>query len=219
MASSATTHRSPNVPAGSSRPAPTVVSPDVGLPEAVPRLAPLTRRRRPAVWVLGLALVCAGGALAAVMTLAAGGRVAVLSVVRPVAAGEAITSADLGVARVPTDPQLDPIPATERGSVVGQLADVDLRPGTLLTRVGERPYPPDEVARGLGVPVLAALPIDHRAAGVLSDGVERGRWFDQSALIRAARRAAASIHRAATASQDDSGPRTAAATSGRGVAS
>jgi hypothetical protein len=88
-----------------------------------------------------------------------------------------------------------------------------------LAVVGERPYPPEEVAQALGVPVLAVMPIDARAAAVLSDGAERGRWFDQSGLIRAARRAAVTIHRAASASRDDGGPRTAAATSGRGVAS
>jgi hypothetical protein len=133
MASSTSTQRPPNGPIAPPKPSP-AADRGVGLPDVTPRLASLSRRRRPAVWGLGLALVCVGAALAAVMTLAAGGRVAVLSVVRPVAAGEAVTNADLGVARVPTDPQLDPIPAAERQSVVGRLADVDLRQGTLLTR-------------------------------------------------------------------------------------
>jgi hypothetical protein len=86
------------------------------------------------VWGLGIALVCAGGAVSAAVTMAAGNRVPVLSVVRAVNAGEVITAADLGEARVATDPQLDPIPAAERSTVAGQRAGVDLRPGTLLTR-------------------------------------------------------------------------------------
>jgi hypothetical protein len=111
-------------------------NPPPGAPDGrvASRLAPLARRRRPAVWALGLALVCAGAALAAVLTAAAGDRVEVLAVVRPVAVGEAISHGDLGVARVAADPQLDPIPAAQRDSVVGQFADVELRPGTLLTR-------------------------------------------------------------------------------------
>jgi len=103
-------------------------------PMAAPRLAVLPRRRRAAVVGLGVALVCAGAAVSAAVTLAAGDRVAVLSVVRPVTAGSAVAGADLGEARVASDPGLDPIPVAQRDGVVGQLADVDLRPGTLLTR-------------------------------------------------------------------------------------
>jgi len=83
---------------------------------------------------LGLALVATGGAAAAAITMAAGDRAPVLVVVRSVDAGTAVVSADLGVARVAPDPQLEPIPARRRGEVVGQVAGVDLRPGTLLSR-------------------------------------------------------------------------------------
>jgi len=131
MSASTSTRGSPNgtIPAGS-----VTLTPGAPAADGVPRLAHVARRRRPAVWALGLALICAGAALSAVITMAAADRVEVLSVVRPVAVGEVITSADLGVARVAADPQLDPIPASERDTVVGQLAAVDLRPGTLLTR-------------------------------------------------------------------------------------
>jgi hypothetical protein len=101
---------------------------------AAPRLLTPGRRRRPAVWALGVALAAGGGAVAAATTMAAGDRVPVLVVVRPVDAGTTVTAADLGEARVAEDPQLRPIPTSERASVVGQIAGVDLRPGTLLTR-------------------------------------------------------------------------------------
>lgn len=102
---------------------------------AVPEASRLrTRdRRRPAMVGLGLALVMGGGAVAAATTMAAGDRAPVLVVVRSVDAGTAIEGADLGVARVAPDPQLDPIPAGRRGEVVGQVAGVDLLPGTLLS--------------------------------------------------------------------------------------
>jgi hypothetical protein len=74
-----------------------------------------------------------GGAVAAATTLAAGDRSPVLTVVRPVDAGTTISARDLGQARIAADPQLDPIPADQRQRVVGQVAGVDLRPGTLLT--------------------------------------------------------------------------------------
>jgi hypothetical protein len=97
------------------------------------RLAAPGRRRRPAMLALGLALVTAGAAVAAATTMAAGDRSPVLTVVRQVDAGTAIEAADLGVARVAADPQLDPVPAADRHKVVGQIAGVDLRPGTLLS--------------------------------------------------------------------------------------
>jgi hypothetical protein len=101
---------------------------------AAPRFLSPGRRRRPAVWALGVALAAGGGAVAAATTMAAGDRVPVLSVVRSVDAGTTVTAADLGEARVADDPQLRPIPTSERTSVIGQVAGVDLRPGTLLTR-------------------------------------------------------------------------------------
>src|SRR5512144_2906231 len=122
----------PNAPAGtngglasgaSQRPLPTA-----------PRLAVSARRRRPALWLLGTALVATGGALAAAAALSAGHRVEVLAVARPVPAGQVIAAADLRPARVAADPALTPIPAAQLGTVVGRHAAVDLRPGTLLVR-------------------------------------------------------------------------------------
>src|SRR3712207_5348210 len=110
MAWSTSTHSSPNGAGIDSEPQPAGTT--RGFRPATPQtvLSTPSRRRRALVWGLGIALVCAGGALSAAITIAAGNRVPVLSVVRAVDAGEVITSADLGEARVAADPQLDPIP-------------------------------------------------------------------------------------------------------------
>ncbi|MGX5658063.1 hypothetical protein ACWKWC_25045, partial [Geodermatophilus nigrescens] len=55
------------------------------------------------------------------------------------------------------------------------------------------PYSEREIAEALGVPVVGVLPRDARAAAVLSDGAPAGRLFGQSALLRAARSAAARL--------------------------
>lgn len=99
-----------------------------------PRVSPPARRRRPALLALGVALAAAGGLLAATLTMQAGDRVPVLAVARTIEVGSVVTANDLTEARIPADPNLDPIPAQQIDSVVGKLAAVPLRPGTLLTR-------------------------------------------------------------------------------------
>jgi flagella basal body P-ring formation protein FlgA len=77
-----------------------------------------------------LVLFCAAGVAA--FTASIGHRHAVLVVIRPVSAGATITNADLGEAHLPRDAALRTVPATQRGSVVGRVAGVNLIPGTLL---------------------------------------------------------------------------------------
>jgi SAF domain len=93
----------------------------------------LRRRRRPGLWAAGAALVALGGLAAAGLVTRAGDRVEVLAVARTVPVGQTIEAADVTVARVPADPALAPVPAAERDRVVGRVAAVELRPGTLLT--------------------------------------------------------------------------------------
>lgn len=81
-------------------------------------------------------------------------RVEVLSVVRTVPAFERITDADLGVARIADDPALRPVPISERASVVGKVAAVELRPGSLVVReqvTEARPPFPGQQLVGLAV--------------------------------------------------------------------
>jgi hypothetical protein len=98
------------------------------------------------------------------------------------------------------------------------LAGLGAEPPLGLLLVGDRPYPPAEVSAALGMPVVAVLPVDDRAARVLSDGAEPGRWFDRAALLRAARQAAPSGRDTAVRGPDHGGRRPAATTSARGDA-
>lgn len=70
--------------------------------------------------------------------------------------------------------------------------------GVGLLLVGEgRPYRSAEVAKAVGVPVIAVVSHDEPNAQVLSHGAPRGRRFDTSPLVRSARSAADEIQRAA----------------------
>jgi hypothetical protein len=69
--------------------------------------------------------------------------------------------------------------------------------GVLLVGEG-RPYRAAEVAKAVGLPVVAVLSHDEPNAQVLSHGAPRGRRFDTSPLVRSARSAADEIQRGAT---------------------
>ncbi|MFD1325830.1 SAF domain-containing protein [Micromonospora sonneratiae] len=74
-----------------------------------------------------------------------GDRVQVLAVARPVAAGQAITAADLKQVSAARDPGLRLVPASQAVEVVGRTAVVPLVAGTLLTPelLGDAVFPPD----------------------------------------------------------------------------
>jgi hypothetical protein len=100
-------------------------------PVAPPRVS--ARRRRPGVIALSLALIAAGGAGVAVLLLQAGDRTQVVTVVRGVQVGQVLTEQDLGRASVALDPAVKAVGADDLGSVVGQRAAVELKPGSLLS--------------------------------------------------------------------------------------
>lgn len=58
----------------------------------------------------------------------------VLAVAQDVPVGGTITDADLSVASVTKDPNISPIPASDRSQIVGMIAQVGLVKGELLTR-------------------------------------------------------------------------------------
>ncbi|MBC9718010.1 flagellar biosynthesis protein FlgA [Streptomyces sp. TRM66268-LWL] len=94
---------------------------------------------------LSLAGMLAIGALVAWLLGTAGERVPVLSVARPVAAGQVIEAADLRVVRLGIDDASQVVPAEKRGAVVGHRAVVPLAASTLLgpAQVGTAAaYPP-----------------------------------------------------------------------------
>jgi hypothetical protein len=102
----------------------------------------------------------------AVMALRADPATPVLAVAQPVAAGQAITDADLEVVRVVPDAGIDIIAESERSTVVGRTARVPLVAGGLLSpaQVGAAAWPPP------GESVIA-VPV---TAGRLPSGLSTG---------------------------------------------
>ena len=113
-------------------PTATTARPARAVPAAV--ATPGTRRRRSLPRMIFGALAAVVGALAfAVVGLRTDPGVDVLAVARPVIAGAQIVDADLRVVHIVADPALRVLPASQRSSVVGQIAAVPLAPGSLLT--------------------------------------------------------------------------------------
>jgi SAF domain len=81
-------------------------------------------------------------------------RDTVLVVAKAVPVGSTIDASDVTTAKITSDPVLTPIPSGERDTVIGKVALVDLKPGTLFTR--------DELGTSDGFTtgqVLVALPL------------------------------------------------------------
>lgn len=96
-------------------------------------LRSLPRRRRPVMIFLAVALVGAGIVASAALYQRANHQVPVLVITAPVAAGEKITSSDVGISSIAAGPGITSIPGGQLNQVVGRVAAIPLRPGTLLT--------------------------------------------------------------------------------------
>jgi len=96
------------------------------------RLPQPPRRRRPGLAALAVMLVVGCSAVSASLVFASGDTTAVLTVVRAVPAGQALSAADLGTADI-SGSGLTAVAAASRDKVLGLTAAVDLVPGSLLT--------------------------------------------------------------------------------------
>ncbi|MBQ1076767.1 flagellar biosynthesis protein FlgA [Micromonospora sp. C31] len=105
----------------------------VAAPYAIPRVAP-QRRWRPALVWLAVALVAAGGLIAAAVLRKVGTTAEYLAVSTTVEVGSVIDRSDLSTVRITVDPALKPIRASAADQVIGRFAAVALVPGTLLTQ-------------------------------------------------------------------------------------
>ncbi|WP_406083549.1 SAF domain-containing protein [Micromonospora zamorensis] len=105
----------------------------VAAPYAVPRVAP-QRRWRPALVWLAVALVAAGGLIAAAVLRKVGTTAEYLAVSSTVAVGSTVDRSNLSTVRITVDPALKPIRANDADEVIGKYAAVALVPGTLLTK-------------------------------------------------------------------------------------
>ncbi len=112
----------------------TTSRPTRAVPAPAAVATPGTRRRRSLPRMIFGALAAVLGAVVfGVVGLRADPGVDVLAVARPVTAGAQIVDADLRAVHIVADPALRVFPASQRASVVGQIAAVPLAPGSLLT--------------------------------------------------------------------------------------
>lgn len=125
-------------------------------PSPAPPVRSVAARRRTSrkSLVVSVLVVLIGGLLAFAAGQMLTAHTQVLAVARDVQLGSTITAGDLTVANVTSDPNLSPIPATQRSQVVGMVAQVALVRGELLTRA--------QVGTGSGFAageMLVALPL------------------------------------------------------------
>lgn len=105
-----------------------------GEPVAAVAVAPPKLRRRPVVVAAAVALTCVGALLGTWAFLSVSQAQPVVAMRASVERGAVIDRADLVVARINVDPGLDPVPASQAMSLVGQRAAVDLPAGSLVPR-------------------------------------------------------------------------------------
>ncbi|MEX2290828.1 MAG: SAF domain-containing protein [Mycobacteriales bacterium] len=111
------------------------------------------RRRRPLLAAVAVMLVVGCAAVSASLVLASEDSLSVLTVTRPVPAGQVLTAADLGTATI-SGSGLTALDASSRDEVVGLTAAVDLLPGTLLSDAMVTPDPvpgPGQAVVGLSL--------------------------------------------------------------------
>jgi hypothetical protein len=101
-------------------------------PLAPGRLRGLPRRRRPAMLALAVAMAGTGVLVSATLYQRTDHQVSVVMVTGTVPPGAVITSADVSTADVNVPAGIGVIPASQLGQVTGQIAAVELKPGTLL---------------------------------------------------------------------------------------
>jgi hypothetical protein len=106
----------------------------VAAPPTVVREASAPRRWTAKGLTLAVILIVLGGLVVMIGLQSFARRDAVLVVAKAVAVGSRITDGDVTTARITTDAALEPISGADRDRVVGRVALVDLRPGTLFTR-------------------------------------------------------------------------------------
>lgn len=102
-------------------------------PAAAKANAGVKKRRRPLVFAICAVLVAAGALGAAFAYTSVSDTHEVLVVNRDIARGERIEPGDLTVVRLSLDPALTPISGSQKSSIEGSRAAVDLWAGTLLS--------------------------------------------------------------------------------------
>lgn len=130
-------------------------------------LPPLPRQRRRRMLVLGVVMVAAGAVIAGYLFTGMSHRVAVIMVARAVPVGARITGADLGTTRIAAESNVSMIPTKQIRQIVGRIAAVDLRQGTLLA--------PSEITTALSPgPGQQVVPVSVKTSSVPARGLRPG---------------------------------------------
>lgn len=169
-----------------------------GPPTWTPKLPARRRERRPAALAAGAVLLLVCGAVGGNLALQADDTVAVLTLARPVGAGQQLTAADLRVAHL-AGSGVHALAASAAGTVQGQTLNTSLPAGTLLTgaMLARTPVPgpgqevlamalkpgafPSSLAAGAFVGVLRVPAANTAASGVSASAqvlVPRARVLD-----------------------------------------
>lgn len=130
-------------------------------------VVPPQGRRRPALLVVGLAMVALGALAAIWLVSSSGHRVEVVMLAHNVAYGSVLRADDLTTTPVAVDPAVAVVPADEAATIVGQTATAYLTAGSLLSRGDVTPagvLGPDEVLVPLPLPA-GRMPADGLSAG------------------------------------------------------
>lgn len=112
--------------------------------DSAPKALPAPKsRRKPLAVVLSVLAIVLGGLIGAFAFTSTSDTTAVLAARTTIERGTVITEDQLQSVQVGSDPALNPIPADERASIVGQRALTDIAAGTLVAAdsVGEQVVP------------------------------------------------------------------------------
>lgn len=122
------------------------------------------RRRKPLFYVICIGLMCLGAVVSAWAFTRANDSQQVVAVATTIHAGQTITDGDLKPVNVSGDSDLETIPASEQSSIVGQVAQLDMAAGSIVTpdSFGETSIP----AKGEAVVGLSLTPAQMPAISI-----------------------------------------------------
>ena len=154
-------------------------------------ISPPGRRVRGPEVIVGLVVIGVFALGAVLLHLSAVDRSPALAVVGSVARGDTLSASDIKVVYVSSDDALARLDESQMTQVIGQVALVDLAPGTLLSRsvVADRPaLDPGEGVVGLslepgGYPALGLAPGDRVSVVRAADPAAVGEEGDRAAEV------------------------------------
>ena len=91
------------------------------------------RRRKPLFYVICIGLMCLGAVVSAFAFTRASHSQQVVAVVTTIHAGQTVTAGDLKLVDLNSDTELQTVPAAQESAIVGQVAQLDMAAGSVVT--------------------------------------------------------------------------------------